>query len=372
MAKVNFGLIISEARGRAGEVVYSRNRGGAYIRKTPYYVQEITTDVAAVRAIMKTIGALWWTTLTDQQRAAWRAFGQKFAWKDCLGTRNTPSGSAIFTQANFNIVNAGGSPILDPPDSYSAQDPGPLDCQATPPATLTVNPTIPLPPNHAPILRATECLKPGWTFFNRFLRQLGRNGSPVVPVTLPAAGPAWAAKFGEMTPGWKIGVGLQYVNLLTGAISPMQTQLVTVQPVADAMLQFTIEITAAQLLTSDTNPITLLPQPPTGKAYLILGIIDSFHFHTTQYTGSSALAVRMPANSSNYGLASLVDLTTLTADYAECWTPPWTSNPTTDDASPPFSTSYLELINSTEGSLATGDGTLTVTILYAIVPITSA
>jgi hypothetical protein len=287
MAKTNFGLVVTEARGKAGEVVYSRNRGGAYIRKRPHWIPPLTTDVRAVHATMKYVGALWWNTLTDAQRKAWQSLADNILWRDKIGQTNVPIGSALFSQCNFNIVNLGGTAILDPPPALSAIDPGQLDCSATAPATLTVNSAVPLPPNYAPLLRATKCLKPGWSWFNRFLRQLGRGGSPPVPVTLPDAGPAWGVKFGTMTPGWKIGIMLQYVNLLTGAISPPQTQLVTVGGTTDAMLEITATLTDDQIKALPSTPVQLIPAPPLGKTLVIHRVLLAPHFASGPYSNIS-------------------------------------------------------------------------------------
>ena len=177
MAKVTFGLVITEARGKAGEVCYSRTRGGAYIRKTPYYVQPITPDVAAVRAIMKVVGAMWSNTLTEGQRVSWRAFARGLTWKDVLNQNVVPAGQDLFTQCNFNNANVRGAYILNPPLRLMATDPGALTLAASASAqTLTLTPTNPLPANYAPLIMATTALNPGWQFYNKFLRQL-RGGT---------------------------------------------------------------------------------------------------------------------------------------------------------------------------------------------------
>ena len=270
MAKVQYGLIVTEASGKAGNLVYTRSHGGAYVRKSPTFIQPITPHVTAVRNTMRTVGKLWWTTLTDNQRSAWRAFAQQIKWRDRIGQPASPAGSDLFTQLNFNIANLGGSPILAPPNSLSAPDPGPLTCSAS--ATtgqVLVTPTTPAPPNHAPLLRATKPLKPGWFYFNRFLAQLRPQADLSSPVTLPDVSAPYAYRHGPPIAGYKIGFSLQYVNLTTGAISPAQTTLTTTTGEPD-VLTTTITITNPQMLALKETPVQLIPAPGPGKAVLFI------------------------------------------------------------------------------------------------------
>jgi len=369
MAKVNFGLVISEARGTAGEVVYSRNRGGAYIRKTPYYVQDITTDVAAVRAIMKEVGAMWWNTLTDAQRTAWIAFGQNIAWKDIMGGRNTPSGPAIFAQVNFNLLNAGGSVILNPPPNLIATDPGPISVTAiADDQLLWVEPKNPLPPNYAPLLWATQPLNPGWSFFNRFLRQLGRNGSPVAPATIHDATPAYLAKFGSIPANKKIGVGLQYVNLLTGAKSGMQTALVNTGP-ADIMQKATVTLTPSQIANLFTTPAQILPPPGLGLTYVIHGFFFQFNYAAPAYTHTGTPQSYYGYGSSALGATvSFISLLYATANKESTKTGATLQCPTDADPSLFENQPIVLYLAGAFSSISAGGGSLTVTVFYSIIP----
>jgi hypothetical protein len=154
-------------------MVYSRTRGGAYVRKVPVFTQPLTPDVVTVRAFMKSIGAQWYTTLTESQRQAWRALGQSIKWTNTLRGIAIPAGSDLFTQLNFNSLNAGGTAILNPPNSLIATDPGPISATLSVSGlSFNVTATNALPAGYGLILRATKPLNPGWYFLNKFLRQL--------------------------------------------------------------------------------------------------------------------------------------------------------------------------------------------------------
>ena len=199
MAKVQFGPIITDARGKTGNTVYARNRGGAIIRQTPTYTQDLTPDVIAVRSYMEAIGKRWYHTLTDQQRTKWRTFGASILWSDCFRQPVLPAGADIFCQCNFNAINAGGNYINDPPDSLHSIDPGPLTCSASQGAsTLTITPTNSLPPNHAFLVMATTPLNAGVYFFSKFLRQLRPQPTLLLVDTFP--GPT-------VVPPWTVGNG---------------------------------------------------------------------------------------------------------------------------------------------------------------------
>ena len=263
MAKVNFGLVVTEARGKAGEVVYSRNKGGAYVRHVPTYTQPLTPDVITIRAIMSTVGAMWYNTLTEAQRTAWRAFGTKARWHDIIGNINVPSGSAIFSQCNLNNANLAGPFILDPPPNLTATDPGALTASASGSAgTLTLTPTVPLPAGYAPLVMATTPMNPGWQFFNKFLRQL--RGTPEAPWadTFPATTPTppWLAAPNHVPTNWT-----ELSNTLTLAAGTQFDDIYSHWGATDLTIQATM---TWQLGASPAPGLTARVDPTSGSRYL--------------------------------------------------------------------------------------------------------
>lgn len=365
MARVTFSAIVGTARGKVGSQTFSRTRGGDIVRKCPIYVQPLTADVLAVRALMRTVGAMWWNTLSESQRLSWRSFGQEIQWRNCFNEVNVPAGSDLFTQCNINSLAAGGSYILHPPLQLIATDPGQLTCSATEPSTLTVTPQNPLPAGYGPILRATTNLNPGWYFFNKYLRQLGRGISPPLATTLPDASNAYARKFGHLIGGRKVGLQLQYVNLATGAISAPQSALIIVGSAGDTMFQTTVPITSAQLLALNTTPVQLLPPPGAGFVISIMGAVAAYKFGTVPYTvpSNTNLELRYTPAGLNVPIPcpGLLDQSVNTDIYrSPYYVPGWTQPLSAVD-------NNAVTMGLTSGkTLTLGDGTLEITIIYII------
>jgi hypothetical protein len=376
MAKITFGPIVSEARGKQGNVVFSRDRSGAISRQVPHWTQPNTLSQKQARAWLRNAGKSWYQILTPAQRQSWENLAANQYHADRFNQVHNPDGQQLYSQCNLDLAAAGGSPLYDAPAKLSAPDPGPLTCSASADAgTLTINPTLPIPANHAPILRATKGLSPGINFFAKWLRQIGNQPPNFVPLALPDSGPAYLDKFRTMTGGLRIGVTLAYVNLLTGARSPAQSALITTGP-GITMLITTIEISSAQLLALKEIPVPVIPPPGVGKTIFLIGLNIDLHFATTPYalpTDANPPNLYMgpqPTSGqiSSAGVATAIPGLWTETQNAQLQTPngtplsditPWDNQPIA-----------LSLASDASGDLTAGDSSITLTVLYAIVPTT--
>lgn len=107
MASIKFGSIgISDARGSIGGTVFSRNRGGAYIRQRTTPVNPNTSRQAAIRATFGTVQSSW-RGLTEAQRESWRSNAVNFPVKNRLGETITLQGNILFQKCNMVLASAG-------------------------------------------------------------------------------------------------------------------------------------------------------------------------------------------------------------------------------------------------------------------------
>jgi hypothetical protein len=173
MAKVTLGPIVTDARGKCGTTIFSRDRGGAYTRALPKKVNPKTAYQLAVRAQEKAIVQAWSTSLTDQQRLAWNALAREYLWRTKIGEPFALCGFTLYVKCALNLTHVGATPITDPPLSLPAIDCGPLTASAsasTPQVLLY--PANALPDNCAPLVMATKSLSPGINNFRTYRRQL--------------------------------------------------------------------------------------------------------------------------------------------------------------------------------------------------------
>lgn len=120
MASVKFGNVVSDARGKIGGMVYSRNTSGAYIRTKVTPVNPVSEFSSRSRGIFKTISQLWATGLTDVQRAAWRTFASTHPFTNIFGDALILSGVAMFQAVNRRFGELGVTYLLTPTGDYSS------------------------------------------------------------------------------------------------------------------------------------------------------------------------------------------------------------------------------------------------------------
>ncbi len=74
MATIRFGAGIVDARGSIGGTVFSRNRGGAYIRARTAPINPNTPRQGLVRADLSNVVALWSDSLSQANRDQWGVY----------------------------------------------------------------------------------------------------------------------------------------------------------------------------------------------------------------------------------------------------------------------------------------------------------
>lgn len=215
MAKVKFSALISEMRNKLNGSVFSRNRGGAYLRNKVTPVNPNTIAQAAVRSRL-TGFAQAFRSLTAAQIAAWNSAVSNYATTDIFGDLKNPSGINLYNKLNLNLAKVGVAAISSPPLPGLVPTVTALSVVADESAqsfTVTFAPT-PVPANTAFVLRATKQLSPGISNAKSEFRQIdyyvAAATSPQVSTT------EYLAKFGALVAGQKIFVELVPVNTVTG------------------------------------------------------------------------------------------------------------------------------------------------------------
>lgn len=229
MAKILFGAIATDARGKIAGVVYSKNAAGAYIRQKVSPTQSLTTRRGAVRSRVTNLSKYWSATLTPAQVAAWNAFAKNNPVSDVFGRSQTLSGIQTFTRLNANLLNVGGTQIDDPPASLTIEGIATITVTATAGSpdvfSIAFTPS-PLAANLKLSVSATQPLPSGRTFTKSFMRWIGASSAAQASPYNAAA--AYLSKFGAMTAGNKIGVLVSVVDSTTGAATTGLYQLVTI------------------------------------------------------------------------------------------------------------------------------------------------
>jgi len=113
MAKILFGMMMTDARGKLGGQVFSKNRAGSYVRtkKTPSNPR--TLDQQANRSLLGSTSR-GWSHLTPEQRILWNEAVINWQRKNVFGATHIPSGKALYVQLN-KVLLANGDAMIDVP-----------------------------------------------------------------------------------------------------------------------------------------------------------------------------------------------------------------------------------------------------------------
>lgn len=114
MAKIKFGMMMTDARGKLGGQVFSKNRAGAYIRTKVTPSNPQTTAQAQVRSNLATLST-GWNTLTAEQISQWNSSVEDWASTDVFGDIKKPTGKNLYVKLNVNLLNSSQPTIATPP-----------------------------------------------------------------------------------------------------------------------------------------------------------------------------------------------------------------------------------------------------------------
>lgn len=217
--KAKFGAIVVDGRGKAGGHVFSKNRGGAYMRTKVTPSNPQTASQSTVRQTLATF-AQGFRSLTSVQIAAWNAAVSDFKKTDIFGDVKNPSGLNLYVKLNANLAEAGASALTTPPlpDAVVGPTSITLTGAAGTPALAVAWTGGAIPADTAWIVSASQQLSPGVSAGKGKMRQL--QVLPAADTTPTSILSAYNAKFGTLVAGRKIFVEIVAVNTLTGQKSP--------------------------------------------------------------------------------------------------------------------------------------------------------
>jgi hypothetical protein len=219
MAKIKFGMMMTDASGKLGGQVFSKNRGGSYVRTKVTPTNPQTTAQMAVRGIFASISSAW-SSLTEGQRLSFNNLVGDYGTTDIFGDLHNPSGKALFQRLNQNLEISGQAQIdiCVPPSAVpfanmvsALGDVNNEELQVVTSGDTTGSKVV---------VWATPSLSQGTTFVKNKLRQIGVfAGSNAEQLAIYDA---YVAKFGAPVAGANIYVGVKVINN-NGQASPLET-----------------------------------------------------------------------------------------------------------------------------------------------------
>ena len=226
MARIKFGMMMTDARGKLGGHVFTKAKSGATIRTKVTPLNPKTSAQSEARSALGANSQAW-RTLTETQRLAWNSAAQEISKTNAFGDNYFPSGKNYFTAVNNNIRNVGGGVLVNPP--ALVEMPG-LTSVGVDFDLLAEQ--IDIAPNYIGsdlnivlVCNATSGQSAGRYNFSGKYRKFDGFALAGTPSNT-ALYDAYISKFGVPSEGQKVSFEFYLVNGVTGQVSPRVTSTV--------------------------------------------------------------------------------------------------------------------------------------------------
>lgn len=221
MAKVNFGPLANDARGKINGIVYSKNKSGAYTRKKVTPANPNSPSQSTVRTNFGMLSQAWSGTISGSDRAAWISYAATYPRLDVFGASIQLSGLNMFISLNQVLLQLGVAYASTPPAS-NVVTPIPYDptTYSVTAATSDIHLSQTAAAGSADLhyyVFASKPLPPGRTVQRNNFRFIGSQAGSAGPYPANVAlGPLYTAKFGSWVAGQNIAILLATVDITTG------------------------------------------------------------------------------------------------------------------------------------------------------------
>lgn len=172
LALIKLGTGIAAISGKVGGSVFSRNKGGAYVKSWVKPTNPNTTPQQAVRTRLSNLSQ-GWRSLTQGQRDAWNGAATTFPYVNRLGEIIHLQGEALYIKLNLNILAINQTEITVPPLPTAVDAPLTLTTACSDGAgTMTLTFTDVIPAATTWQVFATPQLSAGITNVDSYYRQI--------------------------------------------------------------------------------------------------------------------------------------------------------------------------------------------------------
>lgn len=212
------GVAVSQASGRVGGTIFSRNRGGAYMRNGSIPNTVTTLFAQSIKAITAAQSQAW-AALDEGEREQWVEWAAQNPVINRLGQSRTLSGHQAFVQINARLVYGGFTALDSPPIGAAPAPfvPGVITAEAGPSVA-----TVAYTPTPAPAGVAVQCFaylanSPGVAYVkNRLALVTTSDAAAASPLDIAAD---VEARFGTLQAGQTLHIALRALDSTSGLVS---------------------------------------------------------------------------------------------------------------------------------------------------------
>jgi hypothetical protein len=218
MAKIKFGMIVTDGRGKLGGQVFSKNRGGAYIRSKVTPTNPQSTAQTIVRQSFAEYSQNW-SALSAALISAWNAAVSSWSRTDIFGDLRNPTGKNLYLRLNQNATLAGYPSIGAPPEKAEMVSGIVTEVDFSQSGALIEFVGVYAGSDARVVFSTSGAVSNGTSYVKNKLRVF--ETSLAVDVADDTTYNLYVGKFGTPVVGQKVFFGIKYV-LSNGQTSPVQ------------------------------------------------------------------------------------------------------------------------------------------------------
>ena len=218
MAIIIPGAMVSQASGRIGGTIFSRNRGGAYVRNGSIPTTVTTPFAQRIKSVTAAMSQAW-AGLDAEVQEQWREWATQNPVINRLGQSRTLSGHQAFVKINARLVYASFDVVSSPPIGES---PAPFFLTDVTFVDAPLALTVAFSPSPAPAGVAVQCYaylanSPGVSYVRNRLA-LVKTSAAAAATPLDIASDV-EERFGTPQAGQTLHIGLRALDKTTGLVS---------------------------------------------------------------------------------------------------------------------------------------------------------
>lgn len=213
--RIKFGSIVVDGRNKLGGHVYSKNRGGNYVRTNIVPTNPRSEGQMQARGRFA-VASAGWKGLNDVQRLAWQQFSEATPYQDLFGDSKILSPNAAYVRSRVNGITAGLASLPTPVEVSEGfvNDEFKLEAIASGQLLAVDFVVADLSDfgNGKLLVYATPNFPPSQKYAGNKFRVIGNyDASDVVSNTLTLSSD-YASRFGALVPGMRVAVKVVFIK----------------------------------------------------------------------------------------------------------------------------------------------------------------
>lgn len=209
MARLKYGIIVTEIKGKVAGMVFQGGNNSKVLRASNNKRNSKSASLSLSTSILSQITSQW-KLLTNSDRLAWATAALSYPFVDSFGSTYFGSAYQCFTSYNRNLLTIGSTMVTTPSIVVPSINVGPFTFSSSTKDNVSIDPTITLVTSQFYLIYATPALSMGRNNNNakfKLIAAVDMNGLTTIKVN-----PFYEKVFGSFSSDSKVIFKIVQVN----------------------------------------------------------------------------------------------------------------------------------------------------------------